>query len=823
MSFRTVCTVLLKTAWVLVLCLSASCVMNLEKGGSGGFFAVNNRIFDAEAESNEIQVLSLKQLELCKKLGISWQRLPMPWEQIEPRHGVFKWNFSDQMVNGIIAMDQDILAVLGPPSPWSESFPPSTPSERERFGHYVAETVKRYQDGIKAWELWDEPNTETSWSPHPDASLYAELLKTSYLAAKKADPHCLIVAPALAGLDLCYLESLYQHKANEYFDVLSYHYKPNHPDPRYLQWEIIDLHYLLKRFGDDAKTIWITNLGTPFTSKGSSFDEASWLVKAYIMAASSRRVERIFMEPLSTPGNPQGFNLSDEDLNLNPSGIAFRNMTRLLGDLQYHGPLAISPDVQAFLFIKGRKAIAVLWSSHGKQTINLPCNRKLSLIDVSGIEKNLNPENGIIRFSVSENPLYLEGSKGDFKLASGFRLEPEVMHLIPGGSGELFINLENPYKDKEISGRIIFSAHPGVTIEPGEFPFHLSKGEILRKSVPLNVSNQAYPDFYPLMARAILESPLHHEFTANGILRVTPPFRVCIGGRQKDGKFSVETKLVNLCTENLSGSIKWKLRPRGKVEAPPLFFTDLRPNDEITTVSGLMAGNKEAYLVSATTLESGYQMEEFIGLMSMPLRMIGPRLDGNLQEWVDVPKVHLDKKFHLTYTSPGIEWTKSDASGVFQFWLTDQALYLAADIMDDDSLVNPNRGSEILNGDCIELFLGLDGPVERNWYGDFSFHLGINPGHKGRLPHMWNWTSQTPVEKANIVTLRKETGYIIEARIPFSELSGWKPERYSMIGFDVALCDLDNGRGSTPGVTLNWSGRAESRRDPSSWGLAIIH
>jgi hypothetical protein len=300
------------------------------------------------------------------------------------------------------------------------------------------------------------------------------------------------------------------------------------------------------------------------------------------------------------------------------------------------------------------------------------------------------------------------------------------------------------------------------------------------------------------------------------------PIGISIRGRQVKDQLKVETTIQNLTTKPVSGKLEWDLRPRGKVQINPLVFRDLQPNDAITTQSGLMAGNKEAALVASVHLENGCHIEKEIGLMAIPLRLIPPRIDGSLAEWINVPQLHLDKDSQAVKSPSSPLWSKANASGAFQFWVTEEAFYIAAYITDDTPLINPRHGKEIWRGDGIELFLGLKGPSDQTYCQDMDFQIGLGPGHKGALPEMWNGKTQHTIEKGGIISCKTGHGYIIEARIPLSELGNWEPQRQEMIGFDIKLNDLDKNEGDKPALSLIWSGTSENLSNPSHWGIAII-
>ncbi|MBN1902598.1 hypothetical protein JW926_14835 [Candidatus Sumerlaeota bacterium] len=307
---------------------------------------------------------------------------------------------------------------------------------------------------------------------------------------------------------------------------------------------------------------------------------------------------------------------------------------------------------------------------------------------------------------------------------------------------------------------------------------------------------------------------------ASAAVQAMNPLRIDITGEQKDYRFIIKTRIENVSMEPLKGSVTWELKPRGMVQTPPQSFS-LASHDIFTTQSSLMAGNKEARLVATVKLESGYTKKAGIGLMSIPYRLASPKIDGCLKEWIDVPKLFLDG-ISLSSESSSSVTESNKTSGIFQFWITEKNFFIGAAICDKSPLVNPLVDNEINRGDSVELFLGLDGSVNASASTGRNFHIGIAPGNMGRLPRLWNWTSNSSIPGGEIVACRTPDGYVMEARIPFASLGSWKPQRNLMIGFNAVLNDLDDQKPDRPLHKLVWNGNAEDRFDPSKWGLAII-
>ena len=151
-------------------------------------------------------------------------------------------------------------------SDWADwFFAPPTAGQYAWFAHQAA---SRYAGGIKAWEIWSEPNAGMYWRPEPDPVRYTELLRGAYLAIKYADPAATVVLGGLANDESLYqpnyawsapehfLQAIYDEGGRPYFDAVSRH-PYTHPDEGtgVLLERLRDFHAVMAANGDaDART-----------------------------------------------------------------------------------------------------------------------------------------------------------------------------------------------------------------------------------------------------------------------------------------------------------------------------------------------------------------------------------------------------------------------------------------------------------------------------------------------------------------------------------------------------------------------------------------
>ena len=159
------------------------------------------------------------------ELGAGWNRWPLYWDRIEPELGEMDWADYDRLVRDDLANGLQINAILlGRPgfaadddgsivglqlpifadgSDFPE--PDKELNPDNLWANFVFVAVNRYrpggvlaqesdllsEQGVRVWEVWNEPDLEMFWQGGIDD--YARLLKVAYIAAKQADPESIVM------------------------------------------------------------------------------------------------------------------------------------------------------------------------------------------------------------------------------------------------------------------------------------------------------------------------------------------------------------------------------------------------------------------------------------------------------------------------------------------------------------------------------------------------------------------------------------------------------------------------------------------------------
>lgn len=231
-----------------------------------------------------------RDLDSIVAAGATWVSIPVDWPSIEVDPGRFQWDDYgtgglDRTVRMARERGLEVFGVVAYSPPWAraagcgnDKCPPVDPA---RFADFARRAAQRYApQGVRTWQIWNEPNNFNAWAPEPDVSAYTELLKDSYAAIKQADPGATVVAAGLSPgstqpdgrriSPLDFLDGIYANGGGGSFDALGHHpYSFNggshpldgHPLNAYTQ--TVFLHERMAANGDGAKRIWGSESGAP--------------------------------------------------------------------------------------------------------------------------------------------------------------------------------------------------------------------------------------------------------------------------------------------------------------------------------------------------------------------------------------------------------------------------------------------------------------------------------------------------------------------------------------------------------------------------------
>ena len=321
--------------------------------------------------------------------GSRWDRFDFNWHNLETSDGVWDPGVRDgydTLVNDLHAAKMNMVGILlwtpdwaatggvtglphpsfdQRPSDWHAPVPhdPMSPlvasaassppqglylpwdDPNNYWGRFVYKVVDRYDNKIKHWEMWNEPEWPYFWTG--TSTDYAQLLKVGYQATKAACPDCTVLFGGLHyWMNTNYykwvLNTLNQYSDapdnNYFFDVMSVHLY-SRSSSIYNEVENIRSGMTTYNVGDHP--IWLTETGVPvwgddavapkakYDYAATQGEAAAYVIQSYANGWASE-IERYFFFRTNDADMGEYFGLLRNDHTLRPAYVAYQVATTYL-------------------------------------------------------------------------------------------------------------------------------------------------------------------------------------------------------------------------------------------------------------------------------------------------------------------------------------------------------------------------------------------------------------------------------------------------------------------------------------------------------------
>lgn len=301
-------------------------------------------------------------------VGAAWIRIDLPWEQIQPNNSSsYDWTNFDRVVQVAHSLGLEIDAILDSTAYWDTtaackaSHVDSTfcpPADESYFADFAQAAVNRYKNqGVDAWEIWNEPNIEQRWWPRPNAGDYAQMLSAVSQAIRRADPNAFVLMSGLAATPTIVADGRvdYQTFLSEVVGISGALANVNaisfHP---FTQWVMPsaagdfkdissssnNLLAILQKGGYGKVQIWLTETGVPLNTDPTRFDPSPQLLQqqaAYatnlVQTASqnSNIAADFYFSDQDTPAQNLYWGLRDASGKARPAFYALESAIRACG------------------------------------------------------------------------------------------------------------------------------------------------------------------------------------------------------------------------------------------------------------------------------------------------------------------------------------------------------------------------------------------------------------------------------------------------------------------------------------------------------------
>lgn len=162
------------------------------------------------------------------QVGVKWCRLGVPWSYVEHESiGNYDFTSIDTIINQLVAHSITPYLIL---SDANELYNPNRyapiPDSAAYFNAwlaYVDTVVKRYQDRVNHWEIWNEPNLDESWLPEANPLYYSALACSSSNVIRAIDADAVICLGGMALVDLKFIKACLESGVAQYVDKIGIH------------------------------------------------------------------------------------------------------------------------------------------------------------------------------------------------------------------------------------------------------------------------------------------------------------------------------------------------------------------------------------------------------------------------------------------------------------------------------------------------------------------------------------------------------------------------------------------------------------------------
>jgi hypothetical protein len=691
-------------------------------------------------------------MNLLPYLGVRWVLGGYRWGETETeRLGEFvdKWRAAGQW--GRPAFPP--VRVLGKELQWKTYTIPNLYGPNERFFSkvYIPSTVVAgygalTPEGEAAWRAYclevgraypatfperQEHIYEITWEPvYPwrwkgtDEQLL-RVYQIAYGALHEVDPKAAVAGPCLSSITEYDTHArLFRKGLGKFLDAFSVHAYVNLPPERN------GLRDLLRRTRQMVRRSVgreLPMLGTEqgYSTVGSIDKEiiqARGLVRANLIhLGEGWRFNFAFYgaDYFYEPGFGFYYNLNpkiefgSDKVGPKPVAPAYAAMTSLL---EGHRPVRtidwLGETTLGYAYERPGDLVVALWDWGGApRQVRLPVGSEMvDLYDWMGNRKRVPAPGGLLRLTLSEEPVYLKGVSADlWGRGAGRALRPQRASLdaFPGGSARVSASVTPP--PGGLVGDLTLS--PDTRLAAAGLTRHLRLPVGARRdvSLELKVPPGVPAGTYPL--QWVLSSRSRPVATTGCLLRVLPPLSV----RQVVPKSVKSEPVLEVLLQEDRGTVaKGTLeasldgvpgsRRQATFSLPPKGSQRLLLPYEGVAVSAL-----RLYTVRlAVTTSAGYRLshEARATFLSAVRFAAPPSVDGDLSDWKAVPS-HLVRG--RQWVSRGAQYWHGDDDcwARVRFGWDARALYLAFEVR-DDVFMQRQTGYDTWKDDCVQLGIDLE-------------------------------------------------------------------------------------------------------------------
>ena len=318
-----------------------------------------------------------RDIEETRTAGFRVIRYDMTWAAVEHQKGQYDFQTFDRLTEQMLGKGIRPLFILDYGNPlYGDALAVRTEEARMAFARFAAAAEERYRGKGVIWELWNEPNDEVFWLPHPDVSEYMKLVIGTAEAMRTADPDATIIAPGTAHIDFSFLENCFKLGLLSLVDAVSVHpYREGPPET------VLDdygrLRQLIRKYlpPDKSMPLVVSEWGYLARSAGKAEQlQARNLSRMFLVNAYAGIDFTIWYDFRNDPGEQRDSNYGwlRQDGTDKPVLEAARNLGRQLSGRRFAGRLASRATDFLLEFVDAQnKPCVVAWTTGREHAVHV--------------------------------------------------------------------------------------------------------------------------------------------------------------------------------------------------------------------------------------------------------------------------------------------------------------------------------------------------------------------------------------------------------------------------------------------------------------------
>ncbi|CQR57727.1 sugar-binding protein [Paenibacillus riograndensis] len=384
----------------------------------------------------------------ARKMGARHHRSGITWDSVDKNvkdasgNTVYDYSGTDPLLTKLFSYGFNQVTVLGiDKNAFYQQGTINTTSGLKAMGDFVANTVSRYKDQIRQWEMPNEP--EIFSKPYVPSE-FVQLQKVAYLNMKQADQNAMLLAGDHTSSVLSVLPKELELGSFDYADAYSYHpYVYNAMPDDNLQNIINGVKDLVNAYGG-WKDYYLTEGGWPTATAGypsvSEETQRDYIVRAFLNYMVTDQIKAYEYYNYKNDGTDDRYydifwGLTDNDGRPKLAYTAVNQLMTTLDKSRYIGTWDTgNPDIAIHVFLNDGVPVITAWKKVDHKddpavklpvsTITLPFRSEgVSIKDINGTAVPVTPAGGgDLQLAVSGSPVYITGASTDFVYQSAVKL-----------------------------------------------------------------------------------------------------------------------------------------------------------------------------------------------------------------------------------------------------------------------------------------------------------------------------------------------------------------------------------------------------------------